>query len=427
MPAPAPYACRSASHVSRRSFLTGATAGTLGMLGFHGMARAEGAQALASAQKQVVVFFLHGGVSQLETWDPKPGTPTGGPFQPIQTSVPGVQICELLPYTAQIMHHMALIRGVNTAEGDHAKGQYIMETGHPQRQGFEYPALGSAMAYHLQPPGSPLPGYININTGAAFGQEAAFLGPRYAGLTLPAAGTPANLLRPESITDTQDAARRALRQKMSARFEQGRKGAMIEAYNQSHDQAANLLSKKDVFDFSRMPSTDEARYGNHEFGKACRMALRMLEQGITFVKVGHTNYDTHSENFNFHIEQLGEFDRTFATFVTDLADRGLLKHTLVIVMSEFGRTPRINHLVGRDHWGTAWSVALGGAGIQGGAVSGKTNEDGTKVIDREVNGGHLFHTYYRAVGLDPTKSFYNNGQPVDKADHKAEAISEILA
>ena len=96
-------------------------------------------------------------------------------------------------------------------------------------------------------------------------------------------------------------------------------------------------------------------------------------------------------------------------------------------MSEFGRTPRINHLVGRDHWGTAWSVALGGAGIQGGAVSGKTNEDGTKVIDREVNGGHLFHTYYRAVGLDPTKSFYNNGQPVDKADHKAEAISEILA
>jgi len=423
----APYACRSQEHLTRRGFLAGASAGALGMVGFQGMTRAEGTQALAAAQKHVVVFFLAGGVSQLETWDPKPGTATGGPFQAIQTSAPGVQICELLPHTAQIMHHLALVRGINTAEGDHAKGHYIMETGHPQRQGFEYPSLGATMAYHLSPPDLALPGHLLLNSGSPFPQEAAFLGPKFAGISLPASGEPAYLKRPDSITDTQDAQRRALRLAMSQRFAQGRRGSEIEAFNESHKQAANILAKKDVFDFSRMPTTDEDRYGKHDFAKHCRMALRLIEQGVPFVKVSHSNYDTHSENFNFHIEQLGEFDRPFATFVGDLAERGLLEHTLVIVMSEFGRTPRINHLVGRDHWGTAWSIALGGAGIKGGAVSGKTNDDGTKVIDREVNGGHLFHTYYRAVGLDSSKSFYNNGQPIDKADSKTEPLTEILA
>lgn len=424
------YACGSDTHLSRRSFLEGATAGAVSLLGFHNMARAEGSQALASAQKHVVVFNLHGGVSQLETWDPKPGTVTGGPFQKIQTSAPGVEICELLPHTAKVMHHLAVVRGLNTSAadmGDHGKGYYTMETGRKQTPGFEYPALGSAFAYHLNPPDSPLPGYIQLNSGAAFPQEAAFLGPRYAGMSLPGTGTPANLLRPDSVNDLADARRRAMRAKISGRFEQGRKDSMLEAYNQSHDQAAKLLAKKDVFDFSKMSAADEDRYGKHEFAKHCRMAMRLIEQGVTFVKVGHTNYDTHSENFNFHIEQLGEFDRPFATFVTDLADRGLLQHTLVIVMSEFGRTPRINHLVGRDHWGTAWSVALGGAGIKGGTVSGKTSEDGTKVIDREIHSGHLFHTYYRAVGLDPTKNFYDNGRPTEKADPKAEALTEILS
>jgi uncharacterized protein (DUF1501 family) len=148
---------------------------------------------------------------------------------------------------------------------------------------------------------------------------------------------------------------------------------------------------------------------------------------VPFVKVTHTNYDTHSENFNFHIEQLGEFDRPFATFISDLADRGLLQHTLVIVMSEFGRTPRINHLVGRDHWASAWSICLGGAGIKPGVAVGKTNDNGTQVVDREVNSAHLFHTYYRAVGVDPTKSWWDEGRPIAKADPKAAAIDELLA
>ncbi|HTI49597.1 MAG TPA: DUF1501 domain-containing protein [Planctomycetaceae bacterium] len=419
------YACGTAEHVSRRSFLQGA-AGALGALSFGGMTTARAAQELASAQKQVVVFWLAGGVSQLETWDPKPDTDTGGPFQPIETSVPGVQICELLPYTARQMHNLALIRGVNTAEDDHGKGAHIMLTGHRETPGFEYPYIGSAFAAQLSPENSPLPGYIHV-AGGGSPREASFLGPRFAPVGLPDGGAPPNLALPKGLSAEQDARRRALRSKLSGRFVQGRRQAETEAYNASYDQAAALIARKDIFDFSSISDADQERYGKHPFGRHCLMARKLIENGVTFVKVTHSNYDTHSENFNFHIEQLGEFDQPFATFVGDLSDRGLLKNTLIIVMCEFGRTPRINHLVGRDHWSKAWSVAVGGAGIKGGAVVGKTNDNGTQVVDREVNGGHLFHTYYRAVGLDPTKAFWHEGRPFHKADPKTDAITEILA
>src|SRR5258708_8714548 len=131
-------ACGSAEHVSRRAFRHGA-AGALGALSFGGMVRTKAAEELAAQQKRCVVFWLSGGVSQLETWDPKPDTDTGGPFQAIPTSVPGTHISELLPSTAHQMHHLALVRGINTKEGDHGKGAYIMETGHRQTPGFEYP------------------------------------------------------------------------------------------------------------------------------------------------------------------------------------------------------------------------------------------------------------------------------------------------
>jgi uncharacterized protein (DUF1501 family) len=223
-----------------------------------------------------------------------------------------------------------------------------------------------------------------------------------------------------------DHRRRAFREKISRRFAAGRLQAETEVYNASYDQAAALMQRRDVFDFSTFPDEEVERYGTHEFGRHCLMARKLVESGVTFVRVNHTNYDTHSENFNFHLEQLGEFDRPFATFVSDLADRGLLEHTLIIVMCEFGRTPRINSKMGRDHWSASWSIALGGCGIQGGAVVGKTNANGTKVIDREVNAGHLFHTYYRAVGLDPRDDFYHNGRPFHKADPETDAIEEIL-
>lgn len=420
------YACGSHEHVSRRSFLAGASGGALGMLGFNGMVRVTAAEKLQSQQKQVVVFWLAGGVSQLETWDPKPGTDTGGPFQAIETSAPGVRICELLPRTAGQMHHLALVRGINTKENNHGKGAYIMQTGRRQTPGFEYPYLGSAFSAQLADAGSPLPGYICVGGGGS-PQEAAFLGPRHAPISLGDGGTPKNLALAGGMTPEADRKRQKLRKRISRRFAQGRRQTETEIYNSSFDQAAALMQRRDIFDFSAIPDEELERYGKHDFGRHCLMARKLIESGVTFVKVTHTNYDTHSENFNFHIEQLGEFDRPFAAFISDLADLGLLEHTLVVCMCEFGRTPKINSKLGRDHWGSAWSIALGGCGIQGGTVVGETNGNGTEVVDREVDGGHLFHTYYRAVGLDPEENFWHNGRPTEKADPAADAIQEILA
>lgn len=428
-----PFACRSADHVSRRSFLQGATAGALSLSSFAGMTHAAATKQLASKQKQVVVFWMTGGVSQLETWDPKPGTDTGGPFQAIPTSVPGVHISELLPHTAKQMHHLSLVRSINTKINNHAKGDYFMQTGHPERPGFEFPYISSAFSSLLAPPDSPLPPNVVIqsktdyNVDSRLPREASFLGAKWVPIALRGGKTPANLDLPSGLTDEADARRRLLRGKLGKRFAQGRRRQKPGVYDSSYDQATGLMQNADLFNFEKLPARELARYGKGPFARDCLMARQLLEAGVTFVKVRHTDYDSHSENFNFHLEQLGEWDKPFATFLSDIAERGMLGHTLVIVMCEFGRTPKINQRVGRDHWGTAWSVALGGCGIKPGAVVGKTNANGTKVIDREVHGGHLFHTYYKAVGLDPTVDFYDNGRPFKKAKEGSSAIEELLA
>jgi uncharacterized protein (DUF1501 family) len=182
-----------------------------------------------------------------------------------------------------------------------------------------------------------------------------------------------------------------------------------------------------VFDVDREPERDHDRYGRSEFGRHCLMARRLLEHGVPFVQVNHSNYDTHFENFDFHIEQLGEFDKPFATLVEDLAARGLLDDTVVCVMSEFGRTPRINAGYGRDHWGKSWSVLIGGGGIQRGAVVGATNADGTEVVDRPVDHGHVFHTILQAVGVDSMADFHIGGREFTIADPAKEPIREMLA
>ena len=426
------YACNSPEHaLSRRQFLVGSAVGAAGVIGFQQMLSPANAQELRRQEKRVLVIFLAGGVSQLETWDPKPGTNTGGPFLSIPTSVPGTRISELLPYTATQMHRLCLVRGLNTADDDHGRGAYIMQTGRRPTPGERYPHLGSAVAKLLGNEDSPLPGYIHISPrgdGGGFNRnDAAFLGPRYASVTLADGAPPANLFRPPTLTELADSERNDIRAQLDQRFIQTHRSADTEAYTNSYAQATEIMRQQQIFEIAREPAGLRERYGTHEFGRHCLLARRLLENGITFVKVTHSNYDTHHENFDFHIEQLGEFDRTFATLLDDLQQRGLLDRTLVIVMSEFGRTPTINRNFGRDHWSRAWSVAMAGCGIRGGACVGRTNDNGTQVTDRQVHGGHLFHTYFRALGLDPKSNYYINGRPIPKADPKASAIEEVLA
>lgn len=424
------YACGSAEHLlARRQFLGTIAAGAgavVGGLGF--MARPAAAEQLAKDQKRVLVINLHGGLSQLESWDPKPATETGGPFRAIPTSVPGVHISELLPMTAQQMHHLAIVRSVNTKEDDHGKGQYLMVTGRRQTPAADYPVLGAVAAKALSPESSALPGHIQIVPGGGGrGSDSAYLGPKYSSLHLGGGNPPANSARPTNITQAADEARNALRRKANEHFAMRRRTAQTDAYTFNYEQAQHLMQQAHIFDVSKEPEKDHERYGKYDFGRHCLLARRLLENGITFAQVMHTNYDTHNENFNFHLEQLGEFDRSFATLIADLADRGMLDSTLIVVLSEFGRTPNINLYHGRDHWSAAWSVVLAGAGVQRGAVIGKTDDKGTSVVDRQVDHGHLFHTYLRAVGLDSTASFDIGGRQIPMADPAASAIEEVLA
>ncbi len=426
------YACRSTDHLlARRAFLGGlvAGAGAVGSGVLRPFSRPALCQELENRRKQILVVFLHGGVSQLESWDPKPGTDTGGPFRAIPTSTPGVHISELLPHTARQMHHLALVRSVNTRENDHSKGKYMMETGRREEAATAYPKLGAVFSRILAPADSPLPGNVHISYGddGARSNDAAYLGAKYASLVLGGGKPPQNTTRLDGLDAEADQRRNAFRRLADDRFLLARRTAATDAYTYSFEQAQRLMEQRNVFDVTRESESEQDRYGKHDFGRHCLLARRLLEHGVTYVQVTHSNYDTHYENFDFHIEQLGEFDRPFATLIADLADRGLLETTLVVVMSEFGRTPRINDRYGRDHWGTAWSVALGGCGVQKEAVIGKTNANGTAVADREVDHANLFHTYLQAVGVDSTDHIDAGGRPMPLADPSSEPIKELLA
>lgn len=430
------YPCGSSEHgLSRRAFLNQAALGSVGLAsGLGGIltARTAIAEQVQAKSKRVLNIFLHGGVSQLETWDPKPNTDTGGPFRAIPTSVPGVHICELLPYTAQQMHRLSIVRSLDTKNGDHGRGVTEMTTGRARVPGADFPHLGAVTARSLMPEAFSLPGHVLIrsspggrNVESEF-HSAAYLGPRYASMALYDANPPKFEERPSEITDEADVRRNAVRERANERFLRRRRTAETEAYNFSYTQARELLANRHVFEISRESASDQERYGTSQFGKHCLLARRLLENGVPYVQVNHADYDTHHENFDFHIEQLGEFDQPFATLVADLADRGLLADTLICVMSEFGRTPKINKSYGRDHWGTAWSVVLGGSSIQPGAVIGKTNANGTEVTDRVVDHGHIFHTILQAVGVNSMGEFEIAGRKVPIADPSRGAIAELL-
>jgi hypothetical protein len=409
--------CNAIDHVvSRRSFL-GATAAA----GVGSMLSPATATQVDKQQKQILQIYLQGGVSQFESWDPKPSTEHGGPFRPISTSVPGIGICELLPYTAKQMHLLSIVRSINLKTNDHGVGRLFMEKG---RKNGSYPYVGAVAAKYLTSPANPLPGYIHISTRGLTDDTAAFLEAQHGQMKLEGFQAPENLQRPNEAAQAEFDHRDDLRLQLNEQFGSGRAKSLIESYNASFQQAGQLMARRKLFE--KQAEFDLVRYGSHPFARNCILARTLLEQGTTCVKVTHHGYDTHAENFNFHIEQLDEFDRPFATLLEDLHDRGLLEHTLVMVYSEFGRTPKVNHRYGRDHWGASLSIALGGAGIQPGAVIGSTNAKGTEVAEREVDGGHLFHTYLQALGIDSTSNHDVAGKTIPIGDPAAEPIKELL-
>jgi hypothetical protein len=432
-----PFCGTNAHDISRRAFLSQSLAiGSGALLGTSGAVHALDEDSLNAALKKtgrsVILLWLAGGSSQLETWDPKPGRPTGGPFGEIPTSVPGVHISELMPKMAKRMHRTAIIRGLNTRDAGHGTGAEMMLRGRKDEAAIKYPDMGAIIAKELGRADSHVPGYVSFYSqteGRGSGRlSPAFLGSRYAPMNLDDGSMPPNLARLEAIGDLDHRDRARLRDLLSARFSSGRETETMRSHASAYARVHGLMSCEPLFDIEQEPQWIRDQYGPSLFGQQALMARRMVEAGVPFVRVSRAWWDSHGQNFETHAEMAPELDHVMATLMDDLDQRGLLESTLVVAFGEFGRTPSINASLGRDHFADAWSAAMFGCGLQqGGAVWGKTDEDGRKVIDQEVGAGELFATILSAVGVDPLKEYHVGARPIPLVNPGILPIKALLA
>lgn len=415
---------------SRRQILGTAAGAAVGSMGLGGLVQPAIAEELKKSNKQVLFIWIDGGMSQLESWDPKPNSQFGGPFRAIPTSLTGVQISELMPRMAKQMHHLSLVRSIRTQDNSHSAGVARIQRGDPKNRGVIYPYFGSAVANLLGPGDSNLPPYVWIKPGSGgfIHQDTGFLSPKYGALAFGDGQPPDNLLRHESVSEQDFNDRQRLRAAANERYAKNRRKTNAEAHSYVYDVAETLMKRKELFDTENIDPKDIERYGEHEIGRHMLLGRKMLEAGVRFVKVNSYGWDTHGDNFNGHATLMPKFDQAFAAIIEDLGERGMLDDVLVISMSEFGRTPRINGHVGRDHWPEAWSIAMAGSGLKPGTVVGATNDKGTFVATDEYDIGHVFHTWFRALGIDPNTTEYDNGgQPLPIAHDDMHAIEGLLA
>jgi hypothetical protein len=428
--------CGSPEHpISRRGFLGTLAAGTAAfaadMTGLESLKTPALAADLKKQQKRVILLWLAGGASQLETWDPKPGAETGGPLRPIGTTVPGVYISELMPKMAQRIKHTCIIRSLNTRNGDHGGGAKLMMRGRMDEPNLPYPDLGAVVAKELGRADSKVPDYVSFyfateGRGAAPG-SAGFLGSRYAPMELSQSMIPDNIRRPSALSDLDHKERADLRALLSKRFARGRESGALGSHNEAYQRVRGLMASEKLFDVTQEPQRMRDRYGPTQFGEQVLVARRLVEAGVPFVRVGRAWWDSHGQNFETHQELVPELDHVMATLLDDLQERGLLESTLVITLAEFGRTPRINASLGRDHFASAWSMSLSGCGIRGGSVYGKTDATGQRVADGQVGAAEVFATIYRALGIRHNKNYYVGSRPVPLTQPDTEPIKEVLA
>lgn len=430
--------CGSPVHpVNRRSFLkagAGAVAGAAfgaDMTTLDWLKTQTLAGEMKRQGKRVILLWLAGGASQLETWDPKPGRPTGGPYAAIPTAVPGIHISELMPKMAQRMKHTAVIRSLNTRDGSHGSGARKMHLGRRDEPNVKYPDLGAVIARELGRADAQVPDYVSFYTategrGNALGQ-AGFLGARYMPMFLTTNSCPENLGRLEGLSDADHQQRGELRDFLSKRFSQDRASSTLSSHNEAYARVRGLMASEKLFDISDEPQKIRDMYGPTLFGEQTLIARRLIEAGTPFVKVSRAWWDSHGQNFETHLELVSELDHVMSGLLDDLDQRGLLQDTLVITLAEFGRTPRINGSLGRDHFASAWSSSLSGCGVKGGSVYGASDEDGNRVKDGEIGAAELFATIFEAVGINHEKEYYLGARPIPLTNPGTKPVKEVLA
>lgn len=386
--------------------------------------------------KKCILLWLCGAPSQFETWDPKPGTETGGPFGAIDTNLPGVQISQLMPKCAGIMDKLAVVRSMKTEPGEHFQGIDVLTRGEKPRPPFTRPILGSVIAQQLGDLDSPVPQFVLLDPcpeGNEFkqfksGNWAGWLGAQYGPIRAGGDYSIPNIAKPETISDLDHEDREALRSFLSRKYENDRRSEAAASHNAAFHRVNGLMSCAPLFDLNSLPESDRERYGGGAFAQHALQARHLIENGSTFVMVANgMPWDNHVFQHEMHQMLVPELDNVLYQLVTDLDQRGMLEDTLVIAMGEFGRTPWLNEARGRDHYPKAWSMAMAGAGIRGGVVHGATDELGFEVVEDEVDNRRLFATIFRALGIEPHEEYDLPGLPTfNRVEEGAEPIDEIL-
>jgi len=388
--------------VTRRSFIKD-TMGVATLLGMPvgSLLAAKGTAAPAQAE-HVILFWNGGGMSHIDTWDPKPGRPTQGEFEPIKTSADGVQISEIFPQLANQMHHCSLIRSIAGTNGDHGRATYELQTGYGQSANLVHPGLGSMVVHEKERLGD-LPAFVSVSGQAP---RAGYLGQKCAAYFVGQPGEPDPYLKfPAGISEIRGNKRLDVLARMNRRSS-AKYGAKAMKANESAVEDAVALMKSPAlkaFELKHENPKNIERYGDTDFGRGALMAKRLVETGVRFVQVNRGGFDTHSNNFEAMRAHGEIMDPALASLIEDLASSGLLEKTLVLMLSEFGRTPRINENAGRDHHAKVFSCFLAGGGVKGGQIIGSSDEDGVMPAERPVKPHDIHASVCHSLGIDGAK------------------------
>lgn len=392
--------CNEYNGLSRRQFLGAGAASMLGLLQPQLLYGALGPKATS---KSVILLWMNGGQSHIDTWDPKPGTVTGGPFSAIDTAAKGVKIGEHLPRIAREFKDISLIRSLTSNEGSHERAQYLMHTGYMPLGSFQHSTLGSTVTKMKGPISPDLPAYVHIGSSML---PAGHLGSEYAAFQIETPeGATDNIHHHNSVTPDRFERRLALLRQLDKSFSgKHAKADVIKAYGDYYNAAHKMMKSPSATAFDLDLEKDPVReaYGKTFFGQGCLLARRLVQAGVRFVEVTLGGWDTHQENFERVKALCGDLDLAVAALINDLRREELLDSTVIMVCSEFGRSPQINGTQGRDHHPAVWSAMLAGGGLAGGRVIGESTPGGEEVARDPVRVGELHATLCKCLDIDPT-------------------------
>jgi len=422
---------------TRRSFISGIAKSLLGVSLLPTVSKSawgkesNAGSKLGGKAKSVIYLYMNGGMSHLDTFDTKPGAETQGPVESIKTDADGVQISQFFPNMAAQMKHVAVINSMYSNQGAHAQGQYYMHTGYTMRGTIAHPDLGAWSALHLGKANKTLPANVKIGGNSA-GLGGGFLESKYAALPIgdPEAGLQYSTL-PTGIDETRFKKRLGRLECMNRDFTDTYDTKQSRAYAAMYDEAVKLMNSKDLetFDLSKEDDVTRQRYGMNPLGQACLLARRMAEKEVRFIEVSNGGWDTHGDNFERVEEQSQPLDQAMAALLGDLSSRGMLASTLVVLATEFGRSPTIQTArnMGRNHYPQACTCLLAGGGMKGGLKYGSTDEEGREITEDMVTVPDFNATIATAIGLDlEKKTISPSDRPFTVAD-KGKPIADLFA